>query len=187
MRRLVRPILVALALIGVVSAIAGTVWYHQDRSGMLSFLCKAGLPNFSRPGVIRSEDLGCAIVGPRRRVQGVLLTGFEASHLVTTDLGPAPAGGGFTGSTWWTCNQQTGCDQRLGRQLREHAAGLCDTGLASVTAYGWATETPGHYGHLGVYAREFFVDEVVAVGPPPADLVERMRRERGPSEHMRCF
>jgi len=45
-----------------------------------------------------------------------------------------------------------------------------------MVAYGWATETPGDYGHLGVYGREFLVDEVVAVGSPPPALVEDKRR-----------
>jgi hypothetical protein len=186
MRRLVRPILFALALLCGVSAVGGYFWYRKDRSGMLAFLCKAGLPNFSRPAPINADDLGCGILSPRRRVEGVLLTGFEASNLVINDLGPAPEGGGFTGSTWWRCNQQRGCDQRLDRQLDEEIAGLCDTGLARVTAYGWATETPGHYGHLGVYSREFFVDEIVNVGPPPADLVAHMRRERNQPENASC-
>jgi hypothetical protein len=75
-----------------------------------------------------------------------------------------------------TCNQVRGCDKRLDIQLEQRIAGLCDTRLASIVADGWATETPGHYGHLGAYARQFFVDEVLAAGPPPADLIERMRR-----------
>jgi hypothetical protein len=185
MRRLAKPILLALILLLGLAAVGANVWYQKDRSGMLSFLCRAGLPNYSRPAEINAVGLGCAIVGPRRRVQGVLLTGFEASNLIRNDLGPVPEGGGFTGSTWWTCNQQRGCDQRLDRQLNEEIAGVCAR-LASVTAYGWVTETPGHYGHLGVYSREFFVDQVESVGPPPPDLVERMRREMGQPENARC-
>jgi len=187
MNRRVRLILLALALVLWMSALGSIIWYQADRSGMLAALCEAGLPNLSRPAAIKAEDLGCAIVGPRRRIEGVLLTGFEASNLFLSDLGPAPPGGGFTGSTWWTCNQQSGCDRRLDRQLSEEIPGLCDTGLAHVTAYGWATETPGRYGHLGVYARQFFVDEVVDVGPPPAQLVARLRRDRGQLGHENCL
>lgn len=160
----------------VVVATSGAIWYQQDRPGMLGALCKAGLPNFSRPSIIEADDLDCAILGARRRLKGVLLTSLEVANLVENDLPPPPAGGGFTGNTWMTCSQVKGCDGRMNRQLDQKIAGLCGARLASFTAYGWATETPGHFGHLGVYAREFFVDEVVAVGPPPASLVEKMRR-----------
>lgn len=176
MRRRTRSILFVLVAAFGATLLGGLAWYQQDRARMLAALCEAGLPNLSRPSVVQSSDLGCSIVGRRRRVTGVLLTGFEASNLVKSDLPPPPQGGGFTGSTWLTCNQVKGCDTRLDTQLDQKIAGLCDTGLATVVADGWATETSGHYGHLGVYAREFFVDEVVAVGPPPPDLVERMRR-----------
>lgn len=60
--------------------------------------------------------------------------------------------------------------------MSKSIAGLCGIGLAKVVAYGWPTETPGYYGHLGLYAREFFLDDAVEVGPPPAAIVENMRR-----------
>lgn len=176
MRSKAKIILVLLIGAGAIMSASGTVWYLRDRPGMLGALCKAGLPNFSRPATIRADDLGCTVLGPRRRLRGVLLTAFEASNVVEHDLPPPAEGGGFTGSTWLTCNQAKGCDERLDRQLDQKIAGLCDVRLASFTAYGWATESSGHFGHLGVYAREFFVDEVVDVGPPPAALVARMRR-----------
>ena len=168
-------IVVALLMFGVAAA-AGAAWYRHDRAGMLTALCAAGLPNFSRPTVVKPRDLGCKILGPRRRVSGVLLTGFEASNLIESDLPDPAQGGGFTGNTWWTPNQVKGGDERLDRQLAQPIGGLCQTGLASVVAYGWATETPGTYGHLGMYAREFFVDDVEKVGPPPAAVVQKMRR-----------
>lgn len=68
-------------------------------------------------------------------------------------------------------------DAKLDEQLERDIAGLCDIGLAKISAFGWATESPGGYGHLNFYAREFFADEVVAVEPPPAKLVSAMQRD----------
>ena len=168
-----------IAFLGTVGValVAGYAWYREDRTGMLASLCEAGLPNFSRPSIIDPDELGCTILGPRRRVAGVLLTGFEASSLIENNLPPPPAGGGFSNGTWWECNQVRGCDEKVERQLDTRISGLCHVSLASVVAYGWVTETPGHYGHLGVYARKFFVDEVETAGPPPPALVEEMLRE----------
>jgi hypothetical protein len=172
--------LAGLALICAAIATAGFLWFQKDRAGMLSALCEAGLPNFSRPASVPADMLGCAILGPRERVRGVLLTGFEASNFMAADLGPPPAGGGFTGNTWYICNQVRRCDRgRLARQLDQPITGLCRVGLASVVVDGWATITPGNYGHLGVYSREFFEDQVVDAGPPPASLVEDMRQRWG--------
>ena len=165
----------SVALVAAIS-VAGTVWYQRDRVGMLGRLCQAGLPNFSRPANIEAKELGCAVLGPRRRVDGVLLTAFEAANFIENDLPPPPEGGGFTGSTWWTTGRKSKLDEKLDQQLELDIPGLCDLGLAKVTAYGWATESPGEYGHLGVYAREFFADEIVAVGPPPPKLVSQMQR-----------
>jgi hypothetical protein len=140
---------------------------------MLQNLCEAGLPNFSRPDIVRKSDLGCNILGPKRRVKGVLRTGFEASNFISDQLGPAPGGGGFTKSTWFTCNQSTGCDGRLDAELERSAKAACGTGMATIIVEGWPTVTRGHYGHLGVYAREFFMDRIVAVGPPPPSDVSQ--------------
>jgi hypothetical protein len=163
----------------LVAAMAGLgAWYHQDRPGMLGQLCRLGLPNFSRPAVVSARDLGCAILGPKVRVRGTLLTGFEASNFMSIDLGPPPRGGGFTGNTWYTPNQVVR-DNLVDRQLAHRIAGLCHTQLASLEVEGWPTVTPGHFGHMGMYAREFFEDRVVAVGPPPRDFVERLRKLYG--------
>jgi hypothetical protein len=161
----------------LVAAMAGLgAWYHQDRPGMLGQLCRLGLPNFSRPAVVSAGDLGCAILGPKVRVRGTLLTGFEAANFLSVDLGPPPIGGGFTGNTWYTPNQTAPRNLAVDRQLDQRIAGLCQTQLASLDVEGWPTITPGHFGHMGMYAREFFEDRVVAVGPPPKDFVERLRR-----------
>jgi hypothetical protein len=182
-----RPILITLAVAAGAAMLGGAVWYEHDRTAMLTAICKVGLPNLSRPSVVDSSVLGCAIVGPRRRVSGVLLTGFEASNLINSDLPPAPQGGGFSGSTWFECNQQKGCDKKLDKQLDQDISGLCGTGLAKITAFGWVTETPGGYGHMGIYARTFFVDEIIAIGPPPAKLVEEMRRLRAEAGMISCL
>src|SRR3712207_5432371 len=117
MRRLTRSILFVLLAASGATLLAGLAWYRQDRTGMLGALCEAGLLTRSRPSVVRASDLGCNILGRRRRVAGVLLTGFEASNLIDTDLPPPPPGGGFAGGTWLTCNQVKGCDTRLDIQL----------------------------------------------------------------------
>lgn len=177
MRPIIKLICVGILAVVVSAALAGLTWYHRDRTAFLGSLCQAGLPNFSRPAVVRQSDLGCIILGPRQRVSGVLLTGFEASNLIENSLPSLPHKGGAPGTTWLTCNQQTGCDEKLDKELSKQIPGLCGTGLASVVAFGWVTETPGEFGHLGLYSREFFVDQVVAVDPPPPALVKRMQRE----------
>lgn len=177
MKLILKFICIAALAIAVSAALAGTAWYYRDRTAFLSGLCQAGLPNFSRPASVRKSDLGCVILGPRQRVSGVLLTGFEASNLIESSLPPLPGKGDDTGSTWLTCNQQTGCDERLNAELRKRIPGLCGIGLSSVAAFGWVTEIPGNFGHMGVYSREFFVDRVVTVGPPPPALVKRMQRD----------
>lgn len=156
------------------TAIACFIWYNNNRTDILSRLCEAGLPNFSRPSVVRSGGLRCAILGPKRRVEGVLLTGFEAANFMSKDLGPAPSGGGFSGNTWYTPNQVSPRNDRADQQLEQRIPGVC-SGLATLVVEGWPTVSSGHYGHMGMYAREFFEDRVIAVKPPPPDIVQRMR------------
>jgi hypothetical protein len=177
MKLIFKFICVGILAIAVFAALAGITWYYRDRAAFLGGLCQAGLPNFSRPTAVRRSDLGCVILGPRQRVSGVLLTGFEASNLIDNSLPPLPRKGDVPGTTWLTCNQQSGCDEKLEEELSKQVPGLCGIRLASVVAFGWTTETPGKFGHLGLYSREFFVDQVVAVGPPPTALVKRMQRE----------
>ncbi len=176
--RLRNSVVLALLATGVGAGIAMFAWYSHDRAAMLETLCKSGFPNFSRPSAVNERDLGCAILGPRRRVSGVLLTGFEASYLMTDDLGAPPAGGGFTGNTWHTCNQSTGCNADLERQLAKPISGLCGTRLASLTTEGWATVTAGEFGHMGMASREFFEDKVISVGPPPTWMVSELTQQK---------
>jgi hypothetical protein len=176
----------AAALILAVAGISFTLWYHHDRPAMLGQLCRLGLPNFSRPAVVSARDLGCAVLGQRVRVRGILLTGFEAANFSSPDLGPPPKPGGFTGSTWYTLNQTAPRNLAVDRQLEQRLPGLCNTSLASLEVEGWATVSPGNFGHMGIYAREFFEDRVIAVGPPPREFVERLRRRFRRGGLMEC-
>ena len=171
------PIVILVISCGVFALIAAGVWYRTNRVSMLGALCRAGFPNLSRPAVVRADDLGCAILGPRRKVSGILLTDFEVSSLIDSDLPPAASAGSITSATWWTCNQSKGCGAEFNRQLASPIPGLNGMHLVHVTAYGWATETPGRYGHLNAYAREFFEEETLKVGPPPSGVVERLRNQ----------
>jgi hypothetical protein len=171
-----------LVILVALTVTAGGIWFHQDRTGMLHTLCEAGLPNLSRPAVVRPNDLGCNILGPKRRVKGVLRTGFESSNFITDQLGRAPRGGGFTGSTWLTLNQTGTRDAQLDSAIDASAKATCGAGMVTIVADGWPTVTAGHYGHLGAYAREFYVDRILAVGAPPDSLIrdwnEGLRRAR---------
>jgi hypothetical protein len=167
MRKSLRVGLIAILLVVGMGSAAAAVWYKQDRAGMLHSLCEAGLPNFSRPRVVRKDDLGCTILSQKTRVKGVLLTGFEASSLRSKVWGDDPA--------WHTCNQTTGCDKRVDAMLSRKISGVC-VGLAEITTEGWVTVSPGRYGHLGLLKREFFEDRVIQVGPPPQDEVRRWQK-----------
>jgi hypothetical protein len=134
---------------------------------MLETLCAQGLPNFSRPGVVRADDLGCNVLGSKRRVTGVLLSGFEAANLMTHELGP--------GNTWFTCNQIKGCDYGVGDEVGKKTAEVCGTSLVTLVVDGWPTVSRGRYGHMGGYSREFFMDRIVAVLPPPKSEVDQWK------------
>jgi len=174
--RLVRWTGLVLLVTGVAAVATGTLWYRLDRPAALAAACRIGLPNFSRPKVIEAHEIGCHILGPKRRVRGVLVSAFEVSSLDSADLGTPPKGGGF-GGTWYSSTRSSKGSEALDRQLAKPIPGLCGIGFASVTVEGWATLSPGHYGHMGIYSREFFADRVIAVGPPPANLLDRVRAE----------
>lgn len=173
-RSLAVPLLVlTLTAIGI-----GAAWTTtMGRAAILSNLCRAGLPNYSRPSSLDAHKVGCTILGPRQLVTGALLSGFEASNLIRSDLSPPPEGGGPGGSTWFTCGFAPGCSDLYDIVSNQKITGLCDTQLVSIKAYGWATVEQGYYGHLGSYAREFFVDKVVNIGPPPADLLSNLKNQ----------
>lgn len=168
-----------LALLLAGTAGLGWAWYAWDRAGMLGALCEVGLPNLSRPATIDAEELGCTILGPRVLVKGVLLTGFETSSLVRSDL-PEPKVGRepTTGNTWWDYRGDGKMTKVLGEELRRPRPGICNTGMATVTAYGWPSESAGRFGHLGLYARVFYADELVNVSPPSNDLILNYAKAR---------
>ena len=153
--------------VGIIVACILALAYILDREKTLRQLCKAGLPNFSRPSYVRPIDLNCDILGPKHRVSGVLITGDEASNFITDDLGP--------GTTWFELNHTQPRSIALDKQLSTPVKGVCEPGMAFVTVEGRATISPGSYGHLGNYLRTLFVQNVVSVGPPPA----RVAREWG--------
>lgn len=153
----------------------GYLWYLADRVNMISTLCHVGLPNLSRPDVVESRMLGCAVLGPKVRVKGVLLTGSETARFMSDELGPAPASDRKAG-TWYTPNQTRRFD-KVDRELSKHIPGLCNTRLALLTVEGWPTVSAGTFGHLNSYSREFFEDKVLTVSPPPPALINRMRAE----------
>lgn len=167
-----RPFLVAVLVIAVTS---GAAWYQQDRIGMFSTLCNAGLPNLSRPSVVRKEDIGCEILGPRRLVSGMILNSGTGARFLESNLPPAPKNVRI-GATTVSCNQSKGCDKRENLQYEEKIPGLYCAGIAKVVAFGWATETPAQYGHAGGSTREFFQDEVVTVGRPSASFIAKFTR-----------
>lgn len=155
---------------------AGGVWYVRDRAGLLSTLCKAGLPNYSLPPVLHESDLGCTILGPKRRVSGVLYTSFENARFEPDELSSDSRGQGDRSGTWYTPNQTAKRNAALDRQLGQRIPGVC-TFMASVVVEGWTTVTPGRFGHLGMYGREFFEDRLLEVKPPPPTLVAQLRAQ----------
>jgi hypothetical protein len=170
-----------VAVVAAITAAAGGIWFQRDRTGMLHSLCTAGLPNFSRPPIVRPNDLGCNILGPERRIKGILLSGFEASHFLTDQLGPEPRYTGFGGGTWFTCNQFKGCDYGVGAQVGRKTVNICGANAVTLVVEGWPTVSPERYGHLGMYRREFFMDRIVAAGPPAESFVRyyKARWEKG--------
>jgi len=174
--RFLRPAALVFLLLALTGAGAGALWYRLDPPAAMAAACRIGLPNFSRPPQIEAHVLGCNILGPKRRVSGVLLSAFEASNFDSPELGPPPPGKGL-GTTWYSGTQTLARNAALDRQMATPIPGLCEINLASVTVEGWATVSPGHYGHMGVYSRRFFADRVIAAGPPPPAFVARLRAE----------
>lgn len=165
---LLRWVGLALLVTGVAAIVAGTLWYQHDRTAALAAACKAGLPNFSRPPEIRAEALGCTILGPKRRVRGVLVYGFEEASLHSPNLEAAPEKGG-RGGVWYEDSVAKPLDPALARRAKTFESQ--DSGAAAtITVEGWMTLSPDHYGHLGQYSHQFYADRVVAVDPPPRDF-----------------
>jgi hypothetical protein len=168
---------VGLVVVGLIGAgFAGLAgWYAMDRTAMIGGLCRAGLPNLSRPHDVDERLLGCADLGPNQRVTGILLGDFELSNLVIGDRLRFDQNDQVTNETAWFSGakglMERGGD-RLGEQMRRYVPGGCGMRFASVTMDGWMTVSGGKYGHLGLASKEFYADRVVSVGPPSAEVVK---------------
>jgi len=184
--RRIRVVAIVLALIG--AGLAG--WYLVDRTGMLEGMCKVGLPNQTRPPEIKAEDLGCTILGPEQTYTGVLISGFEASNFSSEQFASLPDDQGRDAKISWFVCPLDGCGDALEHQLGRNPFPNCEseetrlgrTGMASVTVVGRVSLSREGYGHLGTYPREFFASKILAVAPPPAELVaewEWAKRQRG--------
>jgi hypothetical protein len=140
-------------------------WYRLDRTAMVQAVCKAGLPNLSRPKRVDARELGCAVLGPRRRVSGFLESGFEHSRLIVGDRYRLDAEGGIANEAPWLSGTP-GFMERGGDGLaRVYGQGEEDCGLLRVmrvTVEGWMTVSEGRFGHLGMASREFYADRIVS-------------------------
>lgn len=179
MRRNVKLTSFGIALLVGAFLLGGWGWHSKDRPGMLGALCSVGFPNLSRPEAVDPDTLGCTILGPRQRVSGILMVGFESSKLVEHDLPP------ITGGTWWTrVGRQMNGD--LIRQLKVPTRGTCGTHMASVVAYGWPTVSVGRFGHLGQSGREFYADKIISAGPPSAKFIAKYAAVRKLLDGLQC-
>jgi hypothetical protein len=127
--------------------------------------------------MVAADELGCAILGPKRAYEGILLTGFEASNFRSSDFEQVEGMESDDTRAWFNC-PPGGCGDLLETQLDQRVLGECEsvhfhsgTGIASVKVIGWVTQSPGNYGHLGQYPREFYALEIIDVSPPPTGFV----------------
>ncbi|MFN3668472.1 MAG: hypothetical protein ACK4VY_04140 [Brevundimonas sp.] len=176
MKNLSRMAVAVLGMIILFSG-AGTVWYVLDRTTMVQAVCRAGGPNLSRPRSVPSYMLGCAVLGPKQRIAGILQTSFENSTLLVDSEIQDPSGAIENEPAWFSTS--SGIMGRGGATLRRRIdatpEGTCGVGLASVTVEGWMTVSEGEFGHLGGWDREFFADRIIHAYAPPAANVEEMR------------
>jgi hypothetical protein len=163
-------VIVGLALVGSASAIlAGLAgWYAVDRTAMVEGLCRVGLPNLSRPKGVDDFGLGCAVLGPKTRVTGYLMTSFENSTLILGEPVVDEARGVLRNEAAWLSGTD-GIAQRGGEALErmlEPIPGLCGVAIAKITAEGWMTVSAGGFGHLNMNDREFYADRILSVRAP---------------------
>ncbi|MGV8930187.1 MAG: hypothetical protein ACOH1E_10565 [Brevundimonas sp.] len=146
----------------------------SHRIAAIAGLCKVGLPNLSRPPEVDARDLGCAVLGPKRRVTGFFEGGFEHSVIRTGDRDLVDGQGVINETAWFS--DTSGLMQRGGETLRRLDHGRSDDCLvtvAKVTVDGWMTVSEGNFGHLGLAAREFYAYRIHSAEPARVeDLVE---------------
>ena len=167
-------------LIACLGAIAGLgAWYGMDRSSFIISTCEIGLGNLSRPNELDSLSVGCAVVGPKKTVRGILLTGFEAAHFSSEDFEPVKGWPETDDQRAWFNCPATGCGAALDQQLAVNRFKGCKDNynrgprIASIEAEGWVTVSPSNgYGHLNAYPREFWAIKIVKVGPPPQKMID---------------
>lgn len=169
----------ALGLAAVVAIGGLAIWRQINRVHFVQTLCEAGLPNLSRPRVVPADQLGCAVLGPTRRVAGFVETSFENSTLI---VGPRPLydqRGLLNETAWFTAT--SGLATRGGEALRLELSaprpGLCGRRMAAVVVEGWMTVSEGGFGHLNLSPREFYAGRVLSASPPSAEILESERRE----------
>lgn len=168
--------LIGLALIVLLASgvAADLALQPSHRIAAIAGLCKAGLPNLSRPPEIDARNLGCAVLGPKRTVTGFLESGFEHSRLVVGDRYHLSERGFTNESAWFSGTP--GVMERGGEALRrldhERSEG-CIVTVAKVTVEGWITVSKGDFGHLGSASREFYAYRILSAEPASVeDLAE---------------
>ncbi|MGQ7829276.1 hypothetical protein [Altererythrobacter sp. Z27] len=169
---------VSTIVFGLLIAAAGLgAWYWVDRPTMLHAACAIGLPNYSIPSELDQEDVGCAILTPKGRFKGILVTGFEASNFSSPDFPPVRSEFGPSDTRAWFHCPKNGCGDQLDNQLDQDYLNGCikdslfHSGFATIEVDGWVTVSDGAFGHLNSYPRDFYASRIVNVGPPPANMI----------------
>ena len=170
----------ALLFFGIIVLLAGgaatdLALNPPHRIAVMEGLCKAGLPNLSRPPEVDADKLGCAVLGRKHRVVGYVSSSFEHSTLYVGDRIELAADGFHFLNQSARFSGTRGLRERGGAALRRELdvlrPGLCGDRLAKVVVEGWMTVSPGEYGHLGGAKREFYAYRVVSASDPTAEDV----------------
>lgn len=165
----------AAVLIGT-AGLAG--WHAYDRVGMIQTLCEAGLPNLSRPPEVDARMLDCAVLGRKQRLRGFISSSFENATFTLGDHIELTPEGFFRNRSAWYSGTTGGSergDGSLGRELKKLHPGLCGERVAKVEVEGWMTVSPGQFGHLGGWDREFYIYRVISATTPAREDLEAFR------------
>jgi len=159
----------------VAAAVAGLVIWHQtNRVHFVQTLCEAGLPNLSRPSEVDADVLGCAVLGPKRRVEGFAEAAFEQSSIVIGDRYDVEEGGFFRNETAWY-------EGGWGDATLPESPETCWLSIVRISVEGWMTETPDGFGHLDMWPKAFFAGRVFGIGQVTpedvADFTPEMRKQ----------
>lgn len=167
-----RLLLTSLALIVLLAggAAVDLAMNPPHRVAVMEGLCKAGLPNLSRPPELSSESLGCAILGPRQRVTGFVEGGFEIPNLVVGDRYRVDAQGYVQNETVWFESTPSDLWDPV-RRAREEMDPDCLVTIVKVTVEGRMTVSKGGFGHLNMAPRAFYADRIIAVEPATPEAV----------------